>query len=287
MTASPHRNDGSGIVMESIFGPVIMTMTYEEAQQAGMVTPMKYTMLPCKWVPSICHKDGLNEVLLKRYAYWRNDVRNRAIADFVRQVHAQDKNAQILIIVSVLEHAIALAQYLPWFKIAYFGGSDLKEMQKHFPKEKYPDLDLSKYKITQKQLDIMRAAFAKGTLKWVISTLVFRQGVSFDNLRILVRADGATSRIMGIQIPGRLARLHEGKDFGYLVDIDDSGCAWTQRRALCREQLYEEQKWTRVQPIDIIHDFTGNGSVDDTSRDTTIPAETTAGQCGTEESQRR
>ena len=262
LTASPHRNDGSAIVMESIFGPVIMTMTYEEAAEAGMVTPMKYAMLPCKWVPSICHKEGISEVILKRFAYWRNDVRNRAIADFIKQVHAQDKDAQILIVVAVLEHAIALAQYLPWFKVAYFGGSDLKEMEKHFPKEKYPNLDLSKYKMTQKQLDIMRAAFAKGTLKWVISTLVFRQGVSFDNLRILVRADGATSRIMGIQIPGRLARLHEGKEYGYLVDVDDAGCAWTQRRALCREQLYEEQKWTKITPQDIVHDFAGQAAND-------------------------
>ena len=121
---------------------------------------------------------------------------------------------------------------------------------------------MARRQMTQKQLDIMRAAFAKGKLKWVISTLVFRQGVSFDNLRILVRADGATSRIMGIQIPGRLARLHEGKEYGYLVDVDDTGCAWTQRRALCREQLYEEQKWTKITPQDIVHDFAGQAAND-------------------------
>lgn len=255
LTASPCRNDGSGLVMESLFGPVIMTMTYEEAQQAGMVTPMKYTMLRCNWVPSICHKEGVSDVIMKRFAYWRNDARNKVIANFVNAFHKANPDAQILIVVAVMEHALALAQYLPWFKVAYYGGSDLSDLEKRFPKERYPNLDISSYKMTAKQLEIMRAAFAKGTLKWVISTLVFRQGVSFNNLRMLVRADGATSQIMGIQIPGRLARLHEGKAFGYLVDIDDTGCAWSRRRALCREQLYEEQKWQRTTPEGIIHDL--------------------------------
>ena len=265
LTASPCRNDGSELVMESIFGPVIMTMTYEEAQQAGMVTPMKYTMLPCNWVPSICQKDDVAEVVMKRYAYWRNEARNRAIADFVRKAHAADPEAQILIVVAVLEHAIAIQQLLPWFKIAYYGSTDIKEMERRFPKERYPKLDLNKIKMTQRQLDIMRAAFAKGTLKWIVSTLVFRQGVSFDNLRILVRADGATSKIMGIQIPGRLARLHEGKDYGYLVDVADTGCQWTVRRAICREKLYQEQGWTKIQPEDIINDFTGRAAAGNTS----------------------
>ena len=275
MTASPCRNDGSGIVMESLFGPVILRMSYEEAQLAGMVTPMKYAMLSCKWAPSICQKEDISEVLLKRYAYWQNTVRNKAIADFIYKIHAADKDAQILIVCGVLEHAIALHQMLPFFKVAYYGGSDLADVSKHFPKEKYPNLDINSYKMTQKQLDIMRAAFAKGTLKWVISTLVFRQGVSFNNLRILVRADGATSEIMGIQIPGRLARLHEGKDYGYLIDIDDTGCAWAKRRTICREKLYEEQKWTKVAPEDIIHDFIGKTTTD-SSPDT--------GPAGTEES---
>lgn len=266
LTASPIRNDGSGLVMESIFGPIIMTMTYEEAQEAGMVTPMKYAMLPCKWVPSLCQKAEINEVVMKRFGYWQNIVRNKAIANFVYKAHEANKNAQILIIVATLEHAIALHQLLPWFKVAYYGGSDLTEVARHFKKEKYPDLDVQKYKMTQKQLDIMRAAFAKGTLRFVISTLVFRQGVSFDNLRILVRADGATSKIMGIQIPGRLARLHEGKDFGYLIDVTDEGCPWTKRRAICREELYQEQGWTKIQPEDVIHDFSAT-TIDDPATD--------------------
>ena len=57
-----------------------------------------------------------------------------------------------------------------------YGATEISELRKKFPKEKYPNLDLNQYKMNQKQLDIMRNAFAKGTLRYVISTTVFRQG---------------------------------------------------------------------------------------------------------------
>lgn len=283
-SASPVRNDGSGLVMESILGPVVLKLDYDEGVEEGMVVPMKYAMIPCGWVPTICHKEGVSDVLLKRYAYWRNDVRNKAIADFVYAFHKVAPDAQLLLICQTMEHCIALHMLLPWFKVLYYGSTSQTEMQKHFPKEKYPKLDLSQYKMTQKQLDIGRAAFAKGTLKFVISTMILKQGVNAPHLRVLIRCDGATSKILGIQIPGRLSRLDEGKDFGYLIDVDDTGCGWTKRRADCREALYKEQGWTRITPQDVLHDFAGQGALNDTSRDTTIPAETTTGQCGTEES---
>jgi hypothetical protein len=113
---------------------------------------------------------------LKRYSYWRNQTRNRVIANYVNKIHKADKDGQILIMVQTLEAAIALHMELPWFKVAYYGSSELSSMERRFPKDKYPNLNLSEYKMTQKQLDIMRAAFAKGTLRFIISTTVFRQG---------------------------------------------------------------------------------------------------------------
>ena len=118
--------------------------------------------------------------------------------------------------------------------------------------------------MSPKQLKIARAAFAKGTLKFIIGTFTLKQGVSANHLRLLVRADGSTSKILGIQIPGRLSRLDAGKEFGYLVDVDDTGCAWSRRRALNREQQYSEQGWTKIQPEDIINDFKGQAAADTT-----------------------
>lgn len=174
-SASPIRNDGSALLLESIIGPTILKMTYQESVDAGMVTPMKYLMLPCRDCPPAARNENLPEFLQKRLSYWCNRARNGVIRDFVKRLKSV-YDGQILIVVSTLEHAIQLHMMLPWFKVAYYGSADKEELVKKFPAERYPNLDLSKYKLNAKQLDIMRMAFGKGTLKWVISTKVFKQG---------------------------------------------------------------------------------------------------------------
>lgn len=251
-SASPFRNDGSQLVMESLFGPTILKMTYQEAVDAGMVTPMKYLMLPCKGGPPMTHE--LPDVVLKRYSYWLNKYRNRIVQGFVQDVREVFKG-QILIMVDKLEHAIALHQLLPWFKVAYYGSMNMEQLRDKFPKDKYPNLDLNQYKLSQKGLDIMRAAFAKGTLRYIIATGVFRQGVNFVHLRMLIRMDGTTSPIAGIQIPGRLSRLDAGKECAYLIDFDDQFSVWAKSRSDKREELYRKQQWTKVTRQEVLDDL--------------------------------
>lgn len=163
---------------------------------------------------------------------------------------------------------------LPWFKVVYYGTSDMTELQKHFPKEKYPTLDLNKYKSTQKQLEIARNAFSKGTLKYVISTFVFKQGINAVHLRLLIRADGTTSEVAGIQIPGRLSRLDKDKDYAYLVDLDDTFNPWAKNRAISRRVQYDKQGWTQITREQLINDFRNQALVDSGStsgEDTTEP----------------
>ena len=254
-TASPHRNDGSWPVVESLLGPIILKMSYDEAVDAGMVTPMKYVMLPCSWCPRFLHTSAdLPDFLLRRYAYWTNKARNNAIKEFMYDLR-QVSDAQTLIVVNTLEHAIQLHILMPWLVIAFYGNVNMEDLRKRFPKSKYPNLNLEQYKMNQKQLDITRKAFAKGTLRWVVSTYVFRQGVSFDHLKVLVRADGTTSKVAGIQIPGRLSRLDEGKDYAYLVDFNDTFTEWAASRSATRAKLYSEQGWKEITREELLNDL--------------------------------
>lgn len=255
-SASPIRNDGSRIVMEALFGPEILKMTYQESVDVGNVTPMKYLMLPCPKGPtSLCDKQGLDDVFKKRFGYWCNQSRNREISRLVYDIK-QVYEGQILIMVGSLEHAIQLHMLLPWFKVAHYGATDLNEMKaKKFSNEKYANLDLSQYKLTQKQLDIMRAAFAKGTLRYVICTKVFRQGVDFKQLAIIIRGDGDVSGVECIQIPGRVARLADGKEYCYLIDPDDTFSAWSRDRSASREKQYQEQQWEKITKEDLLDDL--------------------------------
>ena len=254
-SASPVRTDGSAIVMESLFGPVILNMTYTEAVDAGMVTPMKYVMLPCNWCPGFLHgNDSLPDVVMKKYAYWHNIARNKAIKELLYDIK-ECSDAQVLIMVATLQHAIELQLLIPWLVVAYYGSTDMNDLRKAFPKNRYPNLDLNKYKMTAKQLDITRKAFAKGTLRWIVSTYVFRQGVSFNHLRVLVRADGTTTEVAGIQIPGRLSRLDEGKDCAYLVDFNDTFSDWAARRSEARAKLYQGQGWKEISREELLNDL--------------------------------
>ena len=272
-SATPIRNDGAQIVMESLFGPTILKMDYDSAVDAGMVVPMKYVLLPCNTCPSCLYKmQDPQDYLLKRFSYWSNAARNRAIADLMHEL--KDTGAQVLIVVATLEHAIRLWMMMPWLVVAYYGSADMEELQRHFPKSKYPNLDLSRFKSNQKQLDITRRAFAKGTLRAVVSTYVFRQGTNFTHLQVLIRADGTTSAIAGVQIPGRLSRLDEGKDCAYLVDFADTFTDWAARRADTRVKLYNEQGWTEVTKEEMLNDLRAksHNKPDDVVGETTTEA---------------
>ena len=161
--------------MTSLFGPTIMRMTYDQSVDANMVTPMKYVMLQCTWCAPFAQRTDIPDFAMKRWSYWDNIARNRLVKDFVYKLK-NVSDCQVLIMAATLEHCIMLHRLLPWFVVAYYGNVDMNELRKRFPEKKYPDLDLSKYKMTTKQLDITRHAFAKGTLRYVISTFVFRQG---------------------------------------------------------------------------------------------------------------
>lgn len=250
-SATPVRNDGSAIVMESLLGPTILKMTYQEAADAEMVTPMSYTMLPCPKAPNPAYNMALPDVMKRKWSYWRNSYRNKIIQRFVLEL-MQVYKGQILIMVSTTEHAVALNQLLPLFKVAYYGQTNFDDLKRKFPAEKFPGLDIDKYKLPKKQLDIMRRAFEKGTLRYVIATKTWKQGCDFKHLACIIRADGDVSEIECVQIPGRAARLDDNKDNAYLVDINDTFSPWALARTKGREAQYAEQKWKCVTYKDVI-----------------------------------
>ena len=277
-SASPIRNDGSAIALEAIIGPVILDVSYADAVNAGMVVPLKYVMLPCTRGPEFLrdiigedgkkHRKSIPEVLRKKFSYWRNKARNKQIAKCVQRILEADPDCQVLVIVETLQHAILLHQLLPNFLVAHYGSTNTDE----FKDDKLLcNVDVGKYALKPKELDRIRCAFAKGTLRRVISTFVFRQGVDFKALRIIIRADGRLSEIDGIQIPGRVARLDDGKDSGYIIDIRDTQDEWAQQRARQREDFYQEQGWTEATIEEMLDDLRATSE---------LRTEDSTGQCG-------
>ena len=104
-------------------------------------------------------------------------------------------------------------------------------------------LDMAQYRMSAKTITKIRREFEEGTLKKLIATNIFSEGVNFIHLKYLIRADGETSKISNTQIPGRLSRLCEGKDCAFLIDFIDHFSPWAYQRSIARFNNYRENGW--------------------------------------------
>jgi len=228
-TATPSgRCDGAELVMEALFGGRLIDIPYADAVDKGLVTPIEVLLYGGVEGPDVT---GSQSVVQKRHAYWRNEKRNSRIAQVARSFPAEE---QVLIMVETLEHAINLHKLLPEYTVVSYGTPG---------KDKLGGVDTKQYKTSQKELDSLREQFAAGTLKKVLATTVWREGVDFCGLSVLIRADGQSSQIASMQIPGRLSRLSEGKNVGVLVDFEDNFCTWAYNRSQARLAIYRRAHW--------------------------------------------
>lgn len=101
----------------------------------------------------------------------------------------------------------------------------------------------SSLSITTKEKEELRQKFESGELKKVISTTTWKEGVDFEQLEYLIRADGATSEVNSTQIPGRLSRLFDGKRNGILIDFRDEFNDWARNRTARRLTTYRGHGW--------------------------------------------
>lgn len=238
------RLDNKDMRGEAIFGPVRMRVTYQEAEAAGIVVPMEVKVRPVEMDEDPC--DGItNDTDWKRAAYWRNDYRNSLIAEDAR-LYGDD--VQVLIPVETLEHALALKQKLPEFRLVYSptSNSDFAYLQSEGL------IDETFKLITPARKAKLTRRFTRGKLKKVIVTTVWNAGVDFKHLEVLIRADGGGSAVNDVQIPGRTSRTNQAllkdgkavvKRVGKIHDYDDGFNKKAQGRSNRRVVNYGKNGW--------------------------------------------
>lgn len=106
------------------------------------------------------------------------------------------------------------------------------------------DVPKSSLSLTPKEKEALRIQFEKAELKKVIATTTWKEGVDFEQLAYLIRADGATSKVRNTQIPGRLSRLFKGKTKGIMIDFRDEFNDWASDRTDVRLRGYRSHGWT-------------------------------------------
>lgn len=231
------RFDGADCQLEGIFGETIFSMSYQEAEALGLVAPVKVEWVKMDFdVPKdLSEAKGTK---LEKHGIWRNDARN---SRFAAKMNEFAPDVQCLVMVSTVEHAVQLKQYMPDYKLCYDQCKDYAT----YVRNRMLDPDDEPI-MTPARREQMRQQFEAGTLKKVIATDVWSTGVDFVGLSVLGRADGRDSRIMDMQIPGRANRIFDGKEYALIVDCMDGFHDTMLRRSNSRKRAYIKKGWTML-----------------------------------------
>jgi superfamily II DNA or RNA helicase len=238
------RLDEKDLRVESLFGPVVFKVGYQEAADAGLVVPIEVhwgdVRLDDDPIAGIVHP-----VERKRWAYWRNEPRNRIIA--ADAVKYPDK--QVLITCETIDHALGLKKFLPEFPLVYSANSITSDRKRRLYRAGlWPAAGLKP--MTDERLTALSSAFAGGRLRKAIVTTVWNVGVSMNYLEVLLRADGGASPINDTQIPGRTSRTNTAidKKVSIIHDYLDQFSVGPRNRASGRRSNYHKNGWTQYNP---------------------------------------
>ena len=250
-TATPIRNQGDYKMFEAIFGPILQDVTFEEAKQAGSVTDIEYTMVPVGRKLPYLDKEMPDHLKTKLF-YTSNPVRDQIIIETFKAIQKANPDVQILIMVQSIAHLIKLCEKLPECRWAH---GERGSLDKYKEQKALHNTNVKKYEQNIKQLNWTKRAFETAEIKYAVSTFCWAQGINLSHLTVLIRADGATSGIPSLQVPGRLARLDKDKTVGYLIDIEDDFCEAAHVRAVKREKEYQKQGWKKISLIEVLQNL--------------------------------
>ena len=209
LSGTDWRDDGADLLLESVCGPRIYSMTSSELIDGEFLVQPKITMvnmpkmggLPAKW-PSVYSKYITN-----------NDIRNAAIINASTKLH--DMGRRILVLVRYLKHGNLLNDELS------------KHFKTHFVNGKVDGQ-------TRKRV---KADFEDGRLDCLIASSVFDIGIDIPCLDGLILAGGGKSTVRCLQRAGRVIRNFPGKKDAYIYDPIDNA-RYVNEHSLIRANMY-------------------------------------------------
>ena len=204
------RFDGADLVTEGLVGPVIYKYTYQDGVRDGVLVPIEVLWLQTP-EPTTVHIgkyiEMKNRLARYRHAAERNPGQNNMIREIINRT-ADDK--QLLCIMQHTDQMNILAAGLPDV-VCVHAVTDVAKLS-----EKGNN---NLQAISAKTRKALYEQIKAGEIRKVMSTYVYKQGVDFPQLSVMIQAGGGGSAIASAQIPGRGSRLSDGKEKAYLVDF--------------------------------------------------------------------
>jgi superfamily II DNA or RNA helicase len=207
------RFDGSDLINEGMFGPVVYQYSYQQGVKDGQLVPIKVC-----WVHAPQPKIGIdryNKFKTRRGKYNHGVHNNPAFNAFVVKLLAATKETH---------QALCMVQFLDQMEslLAYADAAKLKVMHVHATTSTAP-LEKAGYKhvmpISKDRRETTYEQMRAGDIRKAISTFIYKQGVNFPNLEVVINATGGGGELLAKQFPGRASRKVAGKDVAYIVDF--------------------------------------------------------------------
>lgn len=234
------RFDGADLLTEGLIGPVVYKRTYQEGVADRALVP-----IVVYWVAVPPPGMGLEAILgyhsrKGRYDHGveKNISQIQLIADIMKRTPDE---LQTLCIMQHTAQMNALTSYLPGVEYVH-AATDPKKLQSQ------RQYDLAA--VTPKEREERYRQFRSGIIRKIMSTYIYKQGVDFPELTVMIQAGGGGSEIASGQIPGRGSRPNPktGKDAAYLVDfwhpwdIDETVDKTTGRKSRTAGPIFRDDR---------------------------------------------
>ena len=216
VSATPDgRFDGKDVVAEGIFGPIVARFSYADGVKAGCLVPVTVYWIDCP-EPNIgleCYLRYKTRDQRYKWGVYDNRMRNEMIG---RIFAGMPQSMQALGMLQFTKHmekvlrGCAKAGCNPMPTQAHAGTDPAA-----FPPSSFWHVKA----VTAKERKAIYADMKAGAIRQAISTHVWKQGVDFPGLSVVVNIGGGGSEIVSQQVPGRASRKVDGKDRAYIVEF--------------------------------------------------------------------
>lgn len=206
VTATPFRNDGADLALESVLSDIVYEYTVPTAIKEGFLVQPEFRLIDNK-----INKNNPNYQTQYREGIVENDDRNKIIA----AVAKEHRNDSTIILVQQIPHGNTLKSLIPGAE--FINGEEKDSVRIRLMED-----------------------FRKGKLKTLIGTSVIGEGVDLPIGKVLIMAGGGKAESQIIQNVGRVLRIFPGKTEAIVYDFDDLGASHLEEHAKARQAIYDQ-----------------------------------------------
>lgn len=197
------RFDGRDLMTEGLFGPVVVQKTYQDAVKLGALVPIEvyWVKAPKPHIGMQYYSKYKQRDAKIRAAIISNPDYSKLVSDLMLKI---PESKQTLCFTQWVKQMSNIHDYCR--DIPYVHAQTHGSVGTIGP-------------ITAKERKEIYSKVESGEIRKIFATFVFRQGVDFPDLDIVINASAGGSDITAKQIPGRASRKVDGKDKAYVIDF--------------------------------------------------------------------